>query len=80
MLIALGVCGGIGAYKAVEVVRGLQKRGDVAQVRPPPWLPAKCAFFLMMVCGRIARSTVLESISIRPSLRKRSRAMRLDVA
>src|SRR3954464_4057307 len=26
-LIALGVCGGIGAYKAVEVVRGLQKRG-----------------------------------------------------
>jgi phosphopantothenoylcysteine decarboxylase / phosphopantothenate---cysteine ligase len=30
-LIALGVCGGIGAYKAVEVARGLQKRGhDVA--------------------------------------------------
>jgi phosphopantothenoylcysteine decarboxylase/phosphopantothenate--cysteine ligase len=27
MLVALGVCGGIGAYKAVEVVRGLQKRG-----------------------------------------------------
>ncbi len=27
MLIALGVCGGIGAYKAVEVVCGLQKRG-----------------------------------------------------
>src|SRR6202166_829530 len=27
MLIALGVTGGIGAYKAVEVVRGLQKRG-----------------------------------------------------
>src|SRR5438552_3660531 len=26
MLIALGVSGGIGAYKAVEVVRGLQKR------------------------------------------------------
>ena len=25
--VALGVCGGIGAYKAVEVVRGLQKRG-----------------------------------------------------
>ena len=52
----------------------------LAQVRPPPWLPAKSAFFLVMVCGRIARSTVLESISIRPSLRKRSRAMRLDVA
>jgi phosphopantothenoylcysteine decarboxylase/phosphopantothenate--cysteine ligase len=27
MLIALGICGGIGAYKAVEVARGLQKRG-----------------------------------------------------
>src|ERR1700733_10558258 len=27
MLIALGITGGIGAYKAVEVVRGLQKRG-----------------------------------------------------
>jgi phosphopantothenoylcysteine decarboxylase/phosphopantothenate--cysteine ligase len=32
-LVALGVTGGIGAYKAVEVVRGLQKRGhDVAAV------------------------------------------------
>jgi len=27
MLIALGVTGGIGAYKAVEIARGLQKRG-----------------------------------------------------
>src|SRR5436190_11224499 len=27
MFVALGVTGGIGAYKAVEVVRGLQKRG-----------------------------------------------------
>jgi len=26
-LVALGVTGGIGAYKAVEVARGLQKRG-----------------------------------------------------
>lgn len=33
-----------------------------------------------MVCGRIARSRVLESISIRPSRRKRWRAVRLDVA
>jgi phosphopantothenoylcysteine decarboxylase/phosphopantothenate--cysteine ligase len=33
MLIALGVTGGIGAYKAVEVCRGLQKRGhDVVAV------------------------------------------------
>ena len=32
-LVGLGVCGGIGAYKAVEVARGLQKRGhDVAAV------------------------------------------------
>ena len=32
-LIALGVTGGIGAYKAVEVVRGLQKNGhDVAAI------------------------------------------------
>jgi phosphopantothenoylcysteine decarboxylase/phosphopantothenate--cysteine ligase len=31
--VALGVCGGIGAYKAVEVVRGLQKRGhEVAAI------------------------------------------------
>lgn len=33
MLIALGVCGGIGAYKAVEVARGLQQRGhDVVAI------------------------------------------------
>ncbi len=33
MLIALGVTGGLGAYKAVEVVRGLQKRGhDVVAI------------------------------------------------
>lgn len=33
MLIALGICGGIGAYKAVEVARGLQKRGhDVVAI------------------------------------------------
>src|SRR5438045_1071219 len=33
VLIALGVTGGIGAYKAVEVARGLQKRGhDVVAI------------------------------------------------
>src|SRR5262245_4818706 len=33
MLVALGVTGGIGAYKAVEVARGLQKHGhDVVAV------------------------------------------------
>ena len=32
-LVALGICGGIGAYKAVEVARGLQKAGhDVAAI------------------------------------------------
>src|SRR5712675_336717 len=32
-LVALGVTGGIGAYKAVEVARGLQKRGhDVVAI------------------------------------------------
>jgi phosphopantothenoylcysteine decarboxylase/phosphopantothenate--cysteine ligase len=32
-LVALGVCGGIGAYKAVEIARGLQKNGhDVVAV------------------------------------------------
>lgn len=32
-LIAFGVCGGIGAYKAVEIARGLQKRGhDIAAI------------------------------------------------
>lgn len=36
MLIALGVAGGIGAYKAVEIARGLQKRGhDVVAVMTP---------------------------------------------
>ena len=35
-LIALGVTGGIGAYKAVEVARGLQKRGhDVVALMTP---------------------------------------------
>jgi len=33
-LIALGVTGGIGAYKAVEVARGLQKRGHEVTVLP----------------------------------------------
>jgi phosphopantothenoylcysteine synthetase/decarboxylase len=32
MKVALGVSGGISAYKAVEVMRGLQKRGVEVQV------------------------------------------------
>lgn len=43
----------------------------VAQVRPPPWLPAKSAFS----CDGLRPDRPM-----RPSLRKRSRAMRLDVA
>ena len=36
MLIALGVTGGIGAYKAVEVARGLQRRGhEVVAIMTP---------------------------------------------
>src|SRR5262245_26201855 len=30
--VALGVCGGIAAYKAVEVLRGLQRAGCVVRV------------------------------------------------
>ena len=32
MTVALGVCGGIAAYKAVEVLRGLQKAGCIVRV------------------------------------------------
>src|SRR5215471_9941946 len=36
MLVALGVTGGVGAYKAVEVARKLQKRGhDVVSIMTP---------------------------------------------
>src|ERR1051325_2866892 len=34
--IALGVCGGIAAYKAVEILRGLQKAGYVVRVAMTP--------------------------------------------
>ena len=47
---------------------------SVAHVRPPPSLPANRLFFLVIVWGLIARSTIWESISIRPSVRKRSSA------
>src|ERR1700738_3582746 len=37
MFVALGSTGGIGAYKAVELARGLQKHGhDVVAVMTPP--------------------------------------------
>src|SRR4051794_34225341 len=44
---------------------------SIAQFSAPSSLPANRAFFLLRAIGRIARSTVLESISIRPSSRKR---------
>src|SRR6478752_3496432 len=43
----------------------------VAHVLPPPSIPAKSAFFRVIVWGLMARSKMLESISIRPSRRKR---------
>ena len=52
----------------------------VAQVLPPPSLPAKRLFFLVIVWGLIARSTMLLSSSMRPSVRKRSKMERREVA
>src|SRR5690348_1854146 len=45
---------------------------SIAQFSAPSSLPANRAFFLLRAIGRIARSTVLESISMRPSSRKRA--------
>ena len=42
----------------------------IAQLSAPPQLPANSEFRRPRAIGRIARSTVLESISIRPSSRK----------
>ena len=49
----------------------------VAQVLPPPSLPANRLFFLVIAWGLIARSTMLESSSMRPSARKRSKIERI---
>ena len=38
----------------------------IAQLAPPSSLPAKSAFFRFNAIGRMLRSTVLESISMRP--------------
>ena len=45
---------------------------SIAQFSAPPSLPANRAFFLVSATGRMARSPLLESISIRPSPRKRA--------
>lgn len=52
----------------------------MAHVRPSPSDPAKRMFLWMMVCGLIARSTMLESGSMRLSVRKRSKISRLAIA
>src|SRR3954469_1723156 len=43
---------------------------SMAQFSAPSSEPAKSAFFLLRATGRMLRSTVLESISMRPSSRK----------
>src|SRR6516225_7077161 len=45
---------------------------SIAQFSAPSSLPANRAFFLFRAIGRTLRSTVLESISMRPSSRKRT--------
>ena len=52
----------------------------VAHVRPPPSDPAKRLFLRVMVWGLMARSTMLESSSIKPSVRKRSKISRRAMA
>ena len=57
-MIAVGVCGGIGAYKSVEVVRGLQKQGhDVVAVMTR----AARKFVGELTFEAITRHRVLES-------------------
>ena len=43
----------------------------IAQLAPPSSLPANSAFLRLSAIGLMERSTVLESISMRPSSRKR---------
>ena len=55
-LIALGVTGGIGAYKAVEIVRGLQDAGhDVVAIMTP----AACQFVGPVTFEAITRRRVI---------------------
>jgi hypothetical protein len=52
----------------------------VAQLLSPPSLPSKSEFFLVMAWGLIARSTMLEPSSMRPSARKRAKMARREIA
>ncbi|OFW36169.1 MAG: hypothetical protein A3F70_12320 [Acidobacteria bacterium RIFCSPLOWO2_12_FULL_67_14] len=76
MLIALGVTGGIGAYKAVEVCRGLQKHGhDVVAV-----MTRSAARFVGPVTFEaITRRPVITS-QWKPGINTRLRAERSDEA
>lgn len=61
-------------------LRGLQKLGNGRPGPAATMAARKERIFVVMVCGRIAHSMLLEAISIRSSLRNRSRTVRLDVA
>jgi hypothetical protein len=63
--------GDVGLRIDAAQLAGLDQECDHSQFSPPPSEPAKRAFLRLRVIGRIERSTVLESISIRPSSRKR---------
>ena len=51
-----------------------------AQCSPPPSEPANSAFFRFNAIGLMLRSTTLESISMRPSSRKRIRPFQRESA
>lgn len=57
-------------------VSGLDERGECRPGSSPPAFPANRLFSRTIAWGRMARSTMLESIWTRPSWRKRSKASR----
>src|SRR5215204_4603784 len=54
--VALGVCGGIAAYKAVEVLRGLQRAGCVVRVAMSP---RACEFVTPLTFRALSGSHVI---------------------
>ena len=69
-LVALGVTGGIGAYKAIEVCRGLQKQGhDVVAV-----MTRSAARFVSRYDVRIVEQARLDNLG-RPETRSRLRLL-----
>src|SRR5436190_1972354 len=54
--VALGVCGGIAAYKAVEVLRGLQRAGCTVRVA---MTPRACEFVQPLTCKALSGSHVI---------------------